>query len=77
MTGGSIFSEVLGDAPSQGFKLMHGATLAEFIGMFDSVIEGSDQFRGEAFPDVSAMNERPHDGSQGEMCCRVHCGMIA
>ena len=77
MTGGSIFSEVLGDTPSQGFKLMDRASLAEFVGMFDSVIKGSDQFRGESFPDVSAMNERPHDGSQGEMRCRVHCGTIA
>lgn len=77
MNGGSILSEVLGDAPSQGFKLMDRASLSEFIGMFDSVIESGDQFRGEAFPDVSAMNERPHDGSQGEMRCRVHCGMIA
>lgn len=77
MTGGSILSEVLGDTPSQGFKLMHGASLSEFVGMVDSVIKGGDQFRGEAFPDVSAMNERPHDGSQGEMRCRVHPAGVA
>lgn len=77
MARGSILSEVLGDTPSQGFKLMHGASLSEFVGMVDSVIKGGDQFRGEAFPDVSAMNERPHDGSQGEMRCRVHESSMA
>lgn len=70
-------TKVVGDAPAQRLQFCDVPGPAALIGFLDCIVEcRDDMFRKVGF-DVTAMGERPNDGSQGKVSRVIHAGVVA
>ena len=70
-------TKVVGDAPAQRLQFCDVPDPAALIGLFDCIVECRDDMLGKVGTDVTAMGERPNDGSQSKVSRVVHSAVIA
>lgn len=66
--------KVVGDAAAQTFQFCDVPDPAPIRSLLNSIIECRDEMLRKVGIDMLAMGQRPHDGSQSQVCRVIHSG---